>query len=407
MSEYSYKRLAPALSIYKQKRSKNWYIRMRIGSGDSASEFVRSLRTESEDDATQKAWAYFFSHKENLSPEMFIKPKKSKVSYLATQLIDILKSKPKKINKDYIRVLEKEVLPNFGQLNIADLDRGTIRKYFSESARSMTQLRIRKTTLKHLFDIAVDYKIIKEYEIPSLPSVDVTEDEARSSFSSKDLQTLQLMCLEFIESSRKDITRQTREMFELYIPFLLNTGIRAGEEALNIKFKDIGFDSIQHIYTVKINSGKVHSKKKTSSRTIPIGVATIELIEKLLCRFYGFTYKNNLNEILLSSFQHKDNYIFRLPTNQSIKPQYEKTFDQLCKFAEIDKVQLGYTLYSLRHTYITNQLKSGVDVYLLATHCGTSVEMIQRYYSKLTSVMRSEEIAGVFKGHNNFEDLPL
>ncbi|MGC9461559.1 tyrosine-type recombinase/integrase [Vibrio genomosp. F10] len=404
---YEYQRLRSGLAIYKQKRSKNWYIRMRVSEGGTSSEFVQSLKTPDRDDATQKAWSYFFAQKDNLNPAIFIKSKKSNITYLATQLIEVLKNKPKKINQDYIRVLDKEIIPTFGHLSIRDLDRAAIRKYFSDSAKSMTQLRIRKTALKHLFDIAVDNKLIKEYEIPSMPSVEVTEDEARSSFSDKDLDKLQGMCQLFIDSSRKDITKQSRKMFKHYMSFLLNTGIRAGEEALNIKFKDIGFDTTQHIYTIKIDSGKIHSKKKTSSRTIPIGLRTIELIQTVLCMFYGFTYKNTLEEVLLSSFPHKENYIFRLPTNQTIKPQYEKTFDQLCKFTEIDKEHLGYTLYSLRHTYITNQLKSGVDVYLLATHCGTSVEMIQRYYSKLTSVMRSEEIAGVFKGHDNYDHLPF
>ncbi|EMN7422348.1 TPA: site-specific integrase [Vibrio parahaemolyticus] len=404
---YEYQKLRSGLAIYKQKRSKNWYIRMRVSEGGTSSEFVRSLKTSSKDDATQKAWSYFFAKEDNLSPAMFIKSKKSNITHLATQLIEILKNKPKKINKDYIRVLDKEIIPTFGRLNIRDLDRAAIRQYFSDSAKSMTQLRIRKTALKHLFDIAVDDKLIKEYEIPSMPSVEVTEDEARSSFSDKDLGKLRGMCAPFIDSSRKDITKQSRKMFEQYMSFLLNTGIRAGEEALNIKFKDIGFDTTQNIYTITINSGKVHSKKKTSSRTIPISIRTMGIIEKVLCIFYGFTYKNHLDEVLLSSFPYKENYIFRLPTNQTIKPQYEKTFAQLCKFAEIDKEQLGYTLYSLRHTYITNQLKGGTDVYLLATHCGTSVEMIQRYYSKLTSVMRSSEIAGVFKGHDNYDHLPF
>lgn len=35
-------------------------------------------------------------------------------------------------------MLEKELIPNFSQLHIADLDRVMIRKYFSESSRLMT-----------------------------------------------------------------------------------------------------------------------------------------------------------------------------------------------------------------------------------------------------------------------------
>jgi integrase len=40
------------------------------------------------------------------------------------------------------------------------------------------------------------------------------------------------------------------------------------------------------------------------------------------------------------------------------------------------------TFYSLRHTYISGALKVGVPPKAVADHCGTSLAMIQKHYSK-------------------------
>ncbi len=39
------------------------------------------------------------------------------------------------------------------------------------------------------------------------------------------------------------------------------------------------------------------------------------------------------------------------------------------------------TAYSLRHTYICLRLMEGADIYQIAKNCGTSVEMIEKYYA--------------------------
>ena len=51
------------------------------------------------------------------------------------------------------------------------------------------------------------------------------------------------------------------------------------------------------------------------------------------------------------------------------------------------------TLYSLRHTYATNELLSGTDIHTLAKQMGTSVLMLERHYSKLTATMAAEKLA--------------
>lgn len=51
------------------------------------------------------------------------------------------------------------------------------------------------------------------------------------------------------------------------------------------------------------------------------------------------------------------------------------------------------TLYSLRHTYATNELLSGTDIHTLAKQMGTSVLILERHYSKLTATMAAEKLA--------------
>ena len=53
------------------------------------------------------------------------------------------------------------------------------------------------------------------------------------------------------------------------------------------------------------------------------------------------------------------------------------------------------TLYSLRHSYITWNLKSKADYAALAKQCGTSIEMIDRTYSHLLPTMFRQEFSGV------------
>ncbi len=53
------------------------------------------------------------------------------------------------------------------------------------------------------------------------------------------------------------------------------------------------------------------------------------------------------------------------------------------------------TLYSFRHTYATFSLVEwGMDIHTLAKQMGTSVQMLERFYSKLTATLAAEKLAG-------------
>ena len=51
------------------------------------------------------------------------------------------------------------------------------------------------------------------------------------------------------------------------------------------------------------------------------------------------------------------------------------------------------TIHDMRHTYATFELLNGTDIHTLARQMGTSVNMLERHYSKLTATMAAEKLA--------------
>jgi integrase len=71
------------------------------------------------------------------------------------------------------------------------------------------------------------------------------------------------------------------------------------------------------------------------------------------------------------------------------------TFRRLMRDSGLLKDSEGQTrtLYSIRHTYATQELLAGTDIHTLAKQMGTSVLMLERHYSKLTATLAAEQLA--------------
>ncbi|EGR0306719.1 site-specific integrase [Vibrio alginolyticus] len=385
---YEYQNLTDGLAIYKQKASKNYYIYLNTSEGN----FRRSLKTPDQKEATKKAWAYYTSYHDGIELADFTSTNKSSVEYLCKQLSEIFDEKhadtEKKDSKyrDFSRILSDEISPNLGHLKIKQVERGHIKSILS-NANSLPQLRIRQTAFKHLFDYALENSLIKEFKIPSIPKVEVKESESRAIFKPEHLSLFREKHEEFTNAPTKAVSRLYRELMGYAMDFMLETGIRPGNELYNLKFSDItkARSQRQIYYHIKITAGKIHGKKKSSSREVPLSDRARDIILEIANKYYCKTEQSSLKQIKF------DAYIFKDPKNQ--KKSFDgKTFNQLCTFCHVDQEAEFYTLYSCRHSYITRKLIEGVDIYLLATTCGTSVEMIQKYYSKLVPTMRVDEL---------------
>ncbi len=63
---------------------------------------------------------------------------------------------------------------------------------------------------------------------------------------------------------------------------------------------------------------------------------------------------------------------------------------------KVDAFGRSRTAYSFRHTYASNQLRKGMDVYALAINMRTSVKMIEMYYSDVTPSDVAKRLEGSF-----------
>jgi hypothetical protein len=51
-----------------------------------------------------------------------------------------------------------------------------------------------------------------------------------------------------------------------------------------------------------------------------------------------------------------------------------------------------YSIYSMRSTFIENNLIAGMDIFLLARICGHSIQMLTKHYERMDIRKRAEEI---------------
>lgn len=93
----------------------------------------------------------------------------------------------------------------------------------------------------------------------------------------------------------------------------------------------------------------------------------------------------------------------KVKPHQSIRNLFLKLSKQTGKEIykqDVNGVLVPRTLYSFRSYFITKRLENGMDAYTLARTCGTSIEMIERYYDVNANLRFRKEITKHIK---NFE----
>ena len=190
----------------------------------------------------------------------------------------------------------------------------------------------------------------------------------------------------FIFNVRKEKSKRIRVKLMGMIFIIVSTGIRPGNEIEEIEYRDIRFTSHNGklVSYLKIRSGKVSKKHQ---REIPLNEVTTRRFASMVHN--KKTKAEELNKIIKENPNEKFFYI------DGKRPEYARNFSRfvdICKSNKAIAEEKNITLYSFRHSYITTQLKQKRDIYALAKYCGTSVKMIEDFYSKYKSVIESESV---------------
>ncbi|EAS43478.1 site-specific integrase [Photobacterium profundum] len=366
-----YQKLVKGLAIYRQNHTNSIYVRFRV----DGKEIKRSLKTSDLDDAISKAWALKFEYEGMIKAGLEIVPvQRHTVEKACHSVITQLKEKKPFRNtyNDYIYLFNSFIIPFFKNKSIEELTTKNIRLYFDGLELSQTRKTMNKTCFTHLFYYLEEEELLKKKDFPSFPKdIKTTQKQIGIDFKESELKSIR----EFTESEnwleQKNINFKTREyrfIFPHVFNFLLETGIRTGEEMNNIRYSDL--TKHNKSFYVKIRKGKTkeHSQRESilSRKAINSLIAITQItknldltVDKLLTVKDGFIFESSFEKIA----------------------DWCKLFDQIIKkMIEQNIIKTKYTLYSCRHTYITKQLLNGVDMLVIAKQVGNSLETIQNHY---------------------------
>ena len=235
-------------------------------------------------------------------------------------------------------------------------DRGNKRGQIPSSATLKQEWSI----LRGVFDCGMRLSLVSPMVMHALKHEPARVNK-RPGFTTEEFDRLCAFMEEWIAASDHPRVKRDRLNLRDYILILTNSGIRKGE-ARSLRWRDISSYTNQHGEWVTLNvSGK------TGERLVVCQPGTEYYFNRLKKR----GYQTDPDDLV---FCHKDG-----------KPIH----DYIGYYGLLKAVGLDYdgrgqkrTVYSLRHTYATQRLENGTNVYWLKQNMGTSVAMIERHYGQ-------------------------
>lgn len=221
-----------------------------------------------------------------------------------------------------------------------------------------------RTVLNNIFRYGVREGHMKVQPIIKIPS---NKSVPRPDISLSDYRKIVRSMKKDLEESPDERIFRSRLYLHNYILIMSNTGIRKGE------MKGVRWSDIQPIRDMEGNQTVlIDVSGKTGKRQVVANPSTIEYLQRI--------YNQRVKET--GKKPPRDELVFCKLNGKSIgdlKSPFERF---LRKTGTLEVDGQNRTIYSLRHTYITMRLSRGTPIYFLSMNCGTSVEMIEKFYGK-------------------------
>lgn len=243
--------------------------------------------------------------------------------------------------------------------------------------------------LRAVLEHAVKNSWMKRADIPKLTIKNKGVDaQRRGFFEYEEWNKLSAFLHNWPKQGHKALTKYKRNVLATYVYLLTMSGLRPGAEADNLRWRDIeavpGRDGTISHYRLHIRFGKNSRKGGRTVHSVahrPAVVDTEMVLELEHLKFLRTT------EVL------PDDLVFCMPDGSPIRG-FSAMFRQA-----LDLTGLRYgingegrSLYSLRHTYATWNLRRGVTYPQLKTQLGTSVHMLNRHYDHATADTWAHEL---------------
>ncbi|MCB4821233.1 tyrosine-type recombinase/integrase [Roseicella aerolata] len=232
--------------------------------------------------------------------------------------------------------------------------------------------------LRAIFACAAKHGWINPERIPGIETRK-PKDNPRAHFTAEEAEALIDTGSAWVAAGKTDEARALRQLTVDFVELLLATGMRPSEAA-KLRWGDVEF--FRDANGVKNLRLWVSDDTKTGKRE----VVALPRGERVV---YGMALAR------IKERRAADKWLFATPEARRVTD-----FGRLAKrwfaFAGMTTNPRGEarTLYSCRHTYITNALAMGLSTHLVAVNCGTSTAMIDRFYSKITASLNASLLSG-------------
>lgn len=417
--------LSNKVTIYKRESSSRWQARIKLSTGEW---YRLSTNTDDEDEAREEALKFYYTadykekHKLPQSTRKFRNVARYAVDRMQTELDG---GGGKVVYRHYIRVINKYLIPFFGKYDLANISVKELSEYgvwrddfianekwestkqaaknratnpkqakaaqnIKRPAFTATQSTINthNSALNRVFDEALLRGWITTSIKPTLLNKGA-KSESRGAFTLNEYRSIYKNLRKWSETGHRDETKELRQVLRDYVLFLANTGIRHGTEAINLKWKNIQWftDNDGQRY-LAINVDGKRGKREAIARD-----NTTDYLDRL--REINPRIKHKSLDALLKA--KVDDWVFATKSGKRVSTdalrgsfrQFLKEHDML--LGPDDKHR---SLYSLRHTYATFALRDGRDIHKLAVQMGTSVAMLEKFYSKVSARLNAKEHSG-------------
>jgi integrase len=402
-TDLSQRHINEGLYLYKRARSSRWQARIKRTDGEW---LAVSCRTDDFEAARKAAIERQRQMRDAQSKGLvdvsrrFVDVARLTIKHLEAE-IDA--GVGKVVNRDYKQVINRYLIPALGKYQINRIDHKALveldafRNTLLKRQPNRSTLNTHNAALRRVFKTAIDRGFILPLQVPQLINRG-KPPRSRPYFDPEDYRRVSRNLREFAGTGHKKVARHLRDLLWDYALILANTGMRTGVEALELKWNQIK-------RTKEID---LKSVKREQIDVLKFSVVGKKRARTLICRDIDGSVSTPLRRIqsrfpALASLSDKelfkvDQYVFR--TVDGSRPNHARLVRAFKVFLTKvnllkDKEGQVRTLYSLRHTYATNQLRNGVSWDDLAIQMGTSRAMLERHYSKFKVEDRAADFSGL------------
>lgn len=379
------------LEIYKQKDSKNWYVRFYVGLHlNKSGNYIKSLRTSSEQEAIKLAkevWhSYYRKNPQDEEVEIedtlnttaikFFEHKEFMLSHRKSKDEYFKKSNEQKDFEKAKFLYDKSIKKDFGGKNINLINTIQLEEYFMKLAQvySGSHVSSHKALLMQIFNFA--NKTNKIRSIPKFPKV-TRKDDSYIPYTKDELNLITKKLREL--SKIKPSTRSHLESYDHYnevadiVNFLFHTPLRPGKEIYLLKHRDLTLltnTKKEQFYAIT----PPHRKVDQNNQTIPTDDIFREIYEHRICK----RYPNETGDEYIFFNNDKD--------RQAVARKVYKVFTKVSKILNLYYVsnsRRNKPLYSIRSASF-NAIKdhSNATYDEIASIGNTSEKMLKKRYMK-------------------------